>query len=272
MIESSNTQREALEGALGSVALLTFWTLRPGADERGFLARSERAVTEAGGRRLTLPIEQVLAGPELACTVATWDGFRDGASALRAWDAGAAARAAAVDAAHALLLRPNRAAPVVTSVLRRLSWVFRWFAHIEEGRPIEPDRVFGDPRLLSTQESFERLMQGDPDRPFFNINLARFVGGEAGRVAVTKRIYDPSGLKLLALGGHAAAVGKVLGTFVGDAQDPLFDAWNDVAIAAWPSRAVFRDYMANVDDAVVEARTELMDRAMQIVCSVPPAG
>lgn len=269
MIEPTQAQRRTLEATRGPVAVLTFLAPRDG-DLSEYLARTARTVAEVSGRRTTLWIERMLAGPDLPYTMATLDWFRGSRAALQAWDAASEDRAESTSSVHALLLRTNRVAPVITRALSRLSWLFRPFAHVEEGRPVDPEAVFGDPRLLSTSEQFDALMEGDRSRPFLNLNLARFVGGEEGRRAVTKRIYDPSGIKVLGLGAHVAALGVVLGTFVGSEDEPLFDAWNDVAIAAWPSRTVFRDYMANVSPDVVEARTELMERAMQIVCSVQP--
>ena len=128
-------------------------------------------------------------------------------------------------------------------------------------------RVLTPARIHSTPAQLDALLQGDPSKPFFNLNLNRFEGGEAGRPAVLKRVYRPSGLKLMALGGHAAAGGDVVGTFVGAPGEPLDEAWDDVAIAAWPSREVFRTYLANVEPEVADARKELLARSIQLVCS-----
>jgi hypothetical protein len=58
-----------------------------------------------------------------------------------------------------------------------------------------------------------------------------------------------------------------VGTLAGAAGEPLDDAWNDVAIVAWPSREVFRTYLANLSPEVADARKELLERSIQLVCS-----
>jgi hypothetical protein len=251
-----------------ALGILTF--LAPTDESAGarHLARSARAVADARGtRRLTLSIDQVLAGPALHFRAATLDEFADGSSALRAWDACAQDRAATMSDVHALVLRLDRMVPLVTRTLSRFHRLLRWFVHIDAGREVDPARVLSPARIHSTPNQFDALMQGDPAEPFFNFNLAKFKGGEAGRAAVLKRVYQPSGQKLLALGGHAPAGGEVVGTFVGAPGEPLDDAWNDVAIAAWPSRQVFRTYLANVTPEVADARKELLERSIQLVCS-----
>jgi hypothetical protein len=268
MMEPTQEQRSTLAAMRGALGILTF--LAP-TDESAFaphLARSARAVADAGGtRRLTLSIDHVLAGPALPFRTATLDEFTDGASALRAWDECAKDLAATTSDAHALVLRLDRRAPVVTRTLSRFHRLLRWFVHIEPEREVDSERVLAPARIHSTPVQFDALMQGDLTGPFFNLNLTKFVGGEADRATVLKRVYLPSGQKLMALGGHAAAGGEVVGTFVGALGEPLDDAWNDLAIAAWPSREVFRTYLANVEPEVADARKELLERSIQLVCT-----
>lgn len=266
MTEPTDLQREALAATKGRVALLTFLAPRPGVEPAEVLTRPP----EVGVRRLTLRIDQVLAGPELPYRTATWDEFPNGAAALRAWDTAAPHRSASVAQAHCWTVRPVRIAPILTRQLARLSWLFRRLAPIEEGRALDAERLFGPPHIFSTAAQFDELLRGDRSRPFLNLNLSRFVGGPARRPEVVERVYNPSSLKLFGAGGSVGAAGPILGTFVGSEDDPLFDHWDEVALAAWPSRRAFRDYMANVSDDVIAGRRELMERAMQVVCSIAP--
>jgi hypothetical protein len=268
VIEPTQAQRSTLAAMRETLGILTF--LAPTDETAGarHLARSARAVADAGGTRLlTLSIDQVLAGPVLSFRAVALDEFTDGGSALQAWDAYAKDLAATMSDVHALVLRLDRMVPRVTRTLSRFHRLLRWFAHIDPGREVDAARVLTPARIHSTPEQLDALLQGDLSEPFFNLNLTKFKGGEAGRAAVLKRVYHPSGRKLMALGGHAAAGGDVAGTFVGAPGEPLDDAWNDVAIAAWPSREVFRTYLANVTPEVADARKELLERSIQLVCS-----
>jgi hypothetical protein len=268
VIEPTQAQRSTLAAMREALGILTFLAPTDGPAGARHLARSARAVTDAEGTRvLTLSVDQVLAGPALRFRAATLDEFADGESALRAWDGCAQDRAATMSEAHALVLRLSRMAPRVTRTLSRFHRLLRWFVRIEPGREVDAARVLTPARIHSTPAQFDALMQGDLSKPFFNLNLAKFSGGEAGRPAVLERVFHPSGQKLMALGGHAAAGGEVVGTLVGAPGEPLDDVWNDVAIAAWPSREVFRTYLANVTPEVADARKELLERSIQLVCS-----
>ncbi len=268
MIEPTQTQRSTLAAMGDSLGILTFLAPTVASAGARHLANSARAVADAGGTRLsTLSIDQVLAGPDLPFRAATLDAFADGASALRAWDGWSQDRAATMSDVQVLVLRLNRMVPRVTRTLSRLHRLVRWFVPIDPGREVDAKRVLSPARIHSTPAQLDALMKGDPCEPFFNMNLAKFEGGEAARAAVLKRVYQPSGHKLLALGGHALAGGEVVGTFVGAPGEPLDDAWNDVAIAAWPSREAFRTYLANVEPEVADARKELLERSIQLVCT-----
>ena len=272
--EPTQERRSALAAMSEALGVLTFLAPNDDSARERHLAHSARAVAEAGGTRLmTLSIDHVLAGPALPFRAATLDAFADGSSALRAWDACAPDRAASISEVHAWVLRLDRMAPRITGTLSRLHRLLRWFVHVDPGREIDASRVLSPATIHATPAQLDALMQGDFSEPFFNLNLTKFRDGESGRAAVIRRIFRPSGLKLLALGGHAAAAGEVVGTLAGSRDAPLDDAWHDLAIAAWPSREAFRTYLANVTPEVADARKELLERSIQLVCtSDDPAG
>ncbi|MCP5493798.1 MAG: hypothetical protein H7A23_04520 [Leptospiraceae bacterium] len=268
ILEPSDTQRKHLTQITGPVAIVTFFAPQNGLAVQPYLSTSQRAVEQAGGVRLHSPtIDHVLAGQPLPFTYFTIDQFPNSSSAIQAHDAVATERSNTFSELHALIVRPNKQAVDITKVLSYLRPIFRIFAHIDEQKPINPDKVLTPPNVHATPEQYKVLQSHNQSTPFYNLNLTKCYDREAVQKQMVRQIYLPSLVKLLGLGGYLEFSGDVLGTWIGDDSQSLYDQWEEFTLAHWPSRRIFQIYLANVSDQVAESRKTYFARAVQIACS-----
>lgn len=268
MLEPNHAQRKQLTQTTGSVALVTFLAAQNNTTLKSYLSTSQQAVKQVGGvRSHTLTIDQVLAGQAVPFTSLTIDQFPHSSSAIQAHDAVTTERSNTLSEVHALILRPSKQAVDITKVLSYFRPIFRMLAHIDEQKPINPDKVLTPPNVHATPEQYKELQSHNQSTPFYNLNLTKCYDREAAQKQLTRQIYLPSLVKLLGLGGYLEFSGDVLGTWIGDDSQSLYDQWEEFTLAHWPSRRTFQIYLSNVSDEVAECRKTYFARAVQIACS-----
>ena len=269
ILEPSNTQREQLKQITGSVSIVTFMAAQNDNMLKSYLSTSQQAVEKADGVRLhTLTIDQVLSGQPIPFSCLTIDQFPNPSSVIQAHDSVMTERSNTISELHALILRPDKMAINITKFLRYLRPIFRAMAHIDEQKPIDPEKVLTPPNIHATPEQFKQLQLHDQSTPFYNLNLTKCYNREADQKHISKHIYGPSSTKLLGLGGTVAFTGDVLGTWIGNDTQSLYDQWEEFNLAYWPSRRVFQIYTANVTDEVADARKAYLARAVQLPSSM----
>lgn len=268
ILEPTAKQREYLAQLSGRMAILSFLSFTDPARLPSYLQTSQQAVEKEGGHReIDVQIDLVLAGEPTHFSHITLDEFPNSATAAKAHDATTAVRTEHIAETHALIVRLDKQLPRITKVLQWFRPIFRAITPIDPQKTINSAKILSGPPVHMWPEAYEQFLTRERETPFYNLNLSKCYDRQRDASAITKEIYNPSGKKVLALGVYLAAMGDVLGTWIGNESQPLYDQWDEFSLPHWPSRQIFLTYLANVAPEVVDARSSYFSRALQIPCT-----
>ncbi len=231
-----------------------------------YLIESQQIVqSEKGTRSHQLQINQVLTRDEMPYQYLTVDNFPSSQALLMAHEKSRAVRLDVVQAIYAILIRPN---PVIRKVAKGLSFMAPLLSNWLGTKNIKLDREISyepDPETDPVPEKVKEFSAGNPDQPFFMMNLNWFSPqerrGEGGKSA-----YNQYSLQILpyliSVGGYPDIYGEVLGSFIGDQKDPLFIRWHDFALVYYPNRGSFLRLMTNTPISAAEIRRAGLEKVV----------
>lgn len=231
-----------------------------------YLFESQQIVqSEKGTRSHQLKVDLVLTREEMPYQYLTVDNFPSSQALLMAHEKSRAVRLAAVQAIYAILVRPNS---VVTKLAKGLGFLSPLLTNLLGSRDIKVDRNTSyepDPETDPVPEKVKAFSAGNPNQPFFMMNLNRFSPqekrGEGGKSA-----YNQYSLQILpyliSVGGYPEIYGEVLGSFIGDQNDPLYIRWHDFALVYYPNWGRFLRLMTNTPLSAAEIRRAGLEKVV----------
>ena len=254
----------------GELALAQFLAVKDPESFVHYRSASARAVENAGGQRThDVHIDQFLAGGDMHYSALTVDVFPTPKIALNAFDALNAERRAALADIYALIVRPNPQLPRIAKALRFLAPLLRQMLRTTSEKEIPQFCKVANPQTGPIPETIAVMRQQDQTTPFYMMNLNKYYPTAQYKnkeVVTGERAYNRYAARitpfLISVGGYPDIYGHVMGVFVGDANSPVHDDWNDFTMVYYPSRRNFIRMMTNSPRKGVLHREAGLQRAL----------
>ena len=264
-LEPTSVQRDRmLAHGKNKLILTQFLDFKDPGAARDYLSKTHRIVEdEKGTRDHQLKIEQTITSGEHPYQYLLVDRFLSSKALLMAHEKAREIRLTALNSSYAILIQPNPRIPKIAKSLGFMESAFTRLLGTSEIKSF-PDsspnlNAETDPDLDKVKE----FSSGDLNQAFYMVNLNQFIPGG-------KRTYNQYSTwitpYLISVGGYPVIYGKILGTYIGDQKDSLFNSWHDFALVFYSSRTSFLRLMTNTPRGAAKIRRSSLMKVTLMAC------
>jgi len=243
-LEPSSVQRDRmLAQGKSSLTLAQFLAFKDMDAVREYLVETRNFVlAEKGTRGHQLKIEQVITTGIFPYQYLVVDSFPTSQAVLMAHEKTREIRLAALISCYALLIQPHPWLPGIVKSLGFLQSPLTSLLNTAEAKTIPESPGTLNPDTDPDLEKVREFGSRDLDQPFFMMNLNQFYPQGKRSYHLYSAWITPF---LVSVGGFPDMYGKVIGSYIGDQNDPLYISWHDFALVYYPSRDSFLRLMTN---------------------------
>jgi hypothetical protein len=264
-IEPTSVQRDRmLARGKTKLFLAQFLDFKDPAETRDYFLETCRHVqVEKGTRDHQLKIQQTITKGKFPYQYLVVDQFSSSQALLMAHEKAREIRLTALNSSYAILIQPNPRIPKIAKSFGFMESAFTRLLGTSEIKSF-PDsssdlNAETDPDLDKVKE----FGSGDLTQAFYMVNLNQFIPGG-------KRTYNQYSTwitpYLISVGGYPVIYGKILGTYIGDQKDSLFNSWHDFALIFYPSRTSFLRLMTNTPRGAAKIRRSSLIKVTLMAC------